>query len=380
MLNQYSRCEWTAAGDLDCHLSHSNPIFRTNFQQEKQVLREVPHEVAFPPMVIPPRGQNPYGMYDNLSREMEISVYAPNHPYRPDRITPQAVDHHRFGEFSADSMDREKHALVQQAQLPAPNAYQPMSMSQTMSQLPSHFFAQTEMIPPEIPPQRLPQFPPQMSNFPSLPSVPTSEPISLESALSITPTPQQLQQVRSHEMNWTQRSPNVGKTRKKSELYYFISPAQRYPQVLEQLGTPTLINPNPGGLAVWQKEDLNKTKYSIFEEIVMIDEACYNWFPHEHIGYLYTSFPLKIPMGLINRVLNMCGDLKYDVIKGWLIVRGMSLEYNVALTTLVLQYVKGDLSWYQITENDLLRVVTHHQRLINPKIHKHNLKFLYRTD
>ena len=112
---------------------------------------------------------------------------------------------------------------------------------------------------------------------------------------------------------------------------------------------PALINPHRGGLAIWQGSALKRTDFRAIKRIDLIDEQCFNPFPYPHLGCLYTYVKIKLPTDQISRVLSLCGDLMYDPVKQILVVRGMSMSYNLALIALVSQYVNGQLTWYNIT-------------------------------
>lgn len=186
------------------------------------------------------------------------------------------------------------------------------------------------------------------------------------------PSEQQPQQVR--DVQWS-KSPE--KPAKKYDPYFFQTPYQKYHELVSELGEPSVVDPRPGGLAVWQKSRLERHPvYRIFSRIEVVDEQCYNKFPYEHIGFLYTHFKCDVPLSILNNVLSLSGDIFYDIKKKTLIVRGMSLGYNMTLCALVVKYVNGDVSWYQITEEDLFRRATTPKRLVNPKIQKMNQKTL----
>lgn len=128
-------------------------------------------------------------------------------------------------------------------------------------------------------------------------------------------------------------------------------------------------------MAIWYHPDSNP-RYRFLKRIDIIDEQCYNRFPYPHVGFLYTYYPIAIPTNRISHVLSLSGDLTYDPIKRLLIVRGMSLHYNLALTALIRQYVRGKVSWYQIIEQNLLHQTLNERRLTNPKNQNKVLKTL----
>jgi hypothetical protein len=174
-------------------------------------------------------------------------------------------------------------------------------------------------------------------------------------------------------IHWSQ---TTTRSSKKSNPYYFQTPYQKYFELVEEFGQPTLLDPNRGGLAIWLRLGIKNPRYSIFERVDLLDEETYNTFPYPHVGFLYTYVRMKISTDQLNKVLSISGDVNYDPIKQLLCVRGMSLGYNTALTTIIARYVRGDLSWYRIIDGNLIRKVTSHKRLMNPKYHERNLKLL----
>lgn len=162
---------------------------------------------------------------------------------------------------------------------------------------------------------------------------------------------------------------------KKNTQYYQL-PIKRYENLLSEIGTPTLINPNQGGLAIWQKSTLAKTKYNMIKRIDLIDEQIFNSFPYPHIGYLYTYIKLPIPMNKLGHVLSISSDIMYDTGKKILIVRGMSLNYNLAISALICSYVTGHITWYNIIENNLVKKATTLGKLRSRKFLKQNLTIL----
>jgi len=203
--------------------------------------------------------------------------------------------------------------------------------------------------------QRIPQVFPEL-NAGLIPIVPKTQEISLDETILWTDT---------YIVN-------------QKNKYYFQTPFQKYYDLKSEIGVPTTLNPNRGGFAVWQNPGLLNPKYSVFTRIDINDETCYNNFPRPHIGFLYTYIKLSIPMEILNRILSISGDVMYDPIKNLLIIRGMSLSYNIALTTVIFRYVHGNISWSDILDDDLIRKETSYKRLINIKVRDTNLKFLHK--
>jgi hypothetical protein len=169
---------------------------------------------------------------------------------------------------------------------------------------------------------------------------------------------------------WSQQPKDYHKYKKHTNSYYFQTPFQKYLDLVAEFGPPTLVNPQPGGMAIWQNPN------GIFKRIVLVDEQIVNRFPQPHLGFLYTDVKIKIPIENLNKVLSISGDLMYDNIKKILTVRGMSINYNLALIALVCRYVTGHISWYQIIDGDYIRESVKYKKLIHPKHQQQNLKII----
>lgn len=178
------------------------------------------------------------------------------------------------------------------------------------------------------------------------------------------------------EINWNQTSQYFNKYRTQVNKYYFQLPYQKYEDLVNEFGPPTLINPNKGGIAIWQSRLLKNAGYKMIKRIDLIDEQCFNSFPYPHIGFLYTYVKINIPLSKLGNVLSLCGDLMYDPIKHILVARGMSLSYNIAIIAIVCLYINGKITWYNIKDGNLVKQSTNYKRLTNRKVQKQNLAIL----
>lgn len=177
-------------------------------------------------------------------------------------------------------------------------------------------------------------------------------------------------------ITWNQNSKYFNQFRTKVNKYYFQLPCQKYHELTNELGSPSLINPKKGGIAIWQANTLKKAGYPVIKRIDLIDEQCFNHFPYPHIGFLYTYVKIIIPMNKIGNVLSLCGDIMYDPIKRIMVVRGMTLNYNIALIAIICLYINGKITWYNIIGGNLVKQVLSHHQLINRKVQKHNLAII----
>jgi len=182
----------------------------------------------------------------------------------------------------------------------------------------------------------------------------------------------------STQVNWSSLPLNFKKLRKNNQTnpYYFQTPKQKYNDLVGELGPPTVVDPQAGGLAIWMNPGRVNPKYQMFKRIEIHDEQVFNSFPYPHSGFLYTYVKIKIPIETLNHILSMCGDIMYDPIKEMLVVRGMSLGYNTAIIALICRYIMEEITWYNIIEYDLVKKMTHHKRLMNHRRQQRNMNIL----
>jgi hypothetical protein len=182
----------------------------------------------------------------------------------------------------------------------------------------------------------------------------------------------------SIQVNWSSLPLNFKKLRKNNQTnpYYFQTPKQKYNDLVGELGPPTVVEPQAGGLAIWMNPGRVNPKYHMFKRIEIHDEQVFNYFPYPHSGFLYTYVKIKIPIDILNNILSVCGDIMYDPIKEILVVRGMSIGYNTALIALICRYIMEEITWYNIIEYDLVKKMTHYKRLMNPRRQKRNMNIL----
>lgn len=81
-------------------------------------------------------------------------------------------------------------------------------------------------------------------------------------------------------------------------------------------------------------------------------------------------------MNKIGNVLSLCGDIMYDPIKRIMVVRGMTLNYNIALIAIICLYINGKITWYNIIGGNLVKQALAHHQLINRKVQKQNLAII----
>lgn len=177
------------------------------------------------------------------------------------------------------------------------------------------------------------------------------------------------------ELKWSTIS-LAGQYKDKSPAYYFTTAREKLPILAQEFGEPTLINYNSGGSAIWDDTTLRAKGYDAFKEIKLTDEQVLNRFPITHAGNLYTSVKIIIPEDKIANVLSMTGDISYDPTKAILTVRGVSLNYDLSLISLICLYTYGRVSWYDILNKNLVKQSINYSYLKNPLTQQKNIEII----
>jgi hypothetical protein len=393
--HHYAKCYWNASGEFDCgqgrvaepipdgyaEVSHRQkgtcgPCANKNptFSQIPQPLSpqyanynrpQITESYRNPPPSAPSKKYNQFqprftGKTDDLdplNREMEISIYVPDR----DSQFPWQRENEVDGDSGQDYLPNYGHGQEENNQELPPNQNRQKQMAIDNRQPPNPQLQQREMT------EHLVRAPP---NDPNLPNQQQSMGPVAPQLIQVMQPKLQIPKV----LQWSQKSKYFSHFEGKVNKYYFQLPYQKYYELIEEFGQPKLVNMNKGGIAIWQKSAFKNTSYHFIRRIDLIDEQCFNSFPVPHVGFLYTHVKMEIPMTKIASVISMCGDVMYDPIKKIFIVRGMSLYYNLAIIALICLFIYGQLTWYQITEGDLIRKSLSYKQLTNRKSQERNLR------
>jgi hypothetical protein len=169
-------------------------------------------------------------------------------------------------------------------------------------------------------------------------------------------------------VQWSQRQFKPG--------YYFSTAYQKYHDLVGSLGQPDALDPQPGGLAVWTGRQLAHTPYRSIYRLVVVDEQILQDYPQPHVGFLYTYVKLDIPQDKVENITTWLTDTSYDRNAKLLCVRGVSLNYNIALFALICLYVKDRLRWHRIIERNLVAKITDLSAVTNPRNQDENLRII----
>ncbi len=130
-----------------------------------------------------------------------------------------------------------------------------------------------------------------------------------------------------------------------SGKYGDASPGGRLPDLFDEFGPPSIIDPHSGGLAIWYKRDLNHSPSGrCFEEIMIKDEQIPHGNPKNHADFLYTQYHLPVPKDLIDDVRNLSTSVVYDPLKQWVRARCHSSQANVATLFLAKKIATREIS------------------------------------
>jgi hypothetical protein len=171
-------------------------------------------------------------------------------------------------------------------------------------------------------------------------------------------------------LQWTSAISN--KMTAKDNKYYFQTPYHKYFELVSEFGQPSVLDTNAGGLAIWNSFKLK----GLYHRLEITDTQLYNKYPYPHIGFLYAYYKIDIPLNKLAQTLSISSDIKYDIIDKVLIVRGMAIGYCNALIALVIKYIRGEYSWYQIKNKNILSQVLSYKSLTNKHIRDENIKLI----
>jgi hypothetical protein len=118
-----------------------------------------------------------------------------------------------------------------------------------------------------------------------------------------------------------------------------------YHCIVKQFGKPIAISNTPGGIAIWNKEqlDIKNTKYgkNCYDEVILRDEEIVHHCPTKHDDFIYTSIKVPVKPNQIDMLISISGSIIYDPLKNTVTARCASLEANIAtlkvVTDLLLQ-------------------------------------------
>jgi hypothetical protein len=153
--------------------------------------------------------------------------------------------------------------------------------------------------------------------------------------------------------------------------------ARGFARLMAQLGPPDLVDPSPGGIAIWSRSTLRKRQYGFLRRVEILDEQVPCGIPVRHKSNLYIYVSLKPSNEQLQNLLTMSPNFSYDRGKRLLVVRADTLDRAVAAAALATLYCQGRLSYFAIYYQNLLK--TYFQRANNGKARKICYTVLHRA-
>lgn len=129
-------------------------------------------------------------------------------------------------------------------------------------------------------------------------------------------------------------------------------PKQALDELVARLGPPSYVVSQPGGVAVWNSENLENT---CFEAVELRDEYISHSKPKKHYDYLYTYVKFEIPQEKVYDILKLSESISYDALKHLLRARCATLEANNATLYLATEIARGRVSIKNVIANDLYK-------------------------
>lgn len=118
-----------------------------------------------------------------------------------------------------------------------------------------------------------------------------------------------------------------------------LIPQKTLKNVIEIFGSPSCIDRNKGGSAVWKQSDLKTTKFVRAE---IIDEMIPHSKPTPHYDFFTTWIPMNISKDREKHLHEISESIGYDPLKKWFYARCNDLRPNVVSTWIVKKYASGE--------------------------------------
>lgn len=123
--------------------------------------------------------------------------------------------------------------------------------------------------------------------------------------------------------------------------YGDMNPAQHLPDLIQEFGTPSQLNPKSCGSAIWEKDVLQGTP---FEKIEIRDEQIPHDIPSKHTDFLYSYYKIDIPSYKINGLKKISESISYDQSQKLMVARCHDMRPNVVSHWIVKQYADDQLT------------------------------------
>ena len=141
--------------------------------------------------------------------------------------------------------------------------------------------------------------------------------------------------------------------------------------LMKQIGYPDIVDGRRGGIAVWSGSTLKKRKYGFLNRVEILDETIASTSPIKHFSNVYIWVPMVLSLEMLYNIHSLSKDYYYDRKKELMIIRSDTLNTCVSQAALIILYSNNKLSFYNIVNNDLLKI--YYEAVKKPK----TLKAMY---
>ena len=121
---------------------------------------------------------------------------------------------------------------------------------------------------------------------------------------------------------------------------------KEYKRMESLLGTPSTVSPNPEGIAIWSRSDLEGKQLFgtpvCFNEIIIRDEEIKHLCPREHRDFLYSTVIIAVEPRQVPMLYAISGSVSYDALKNSVSARCASIEANIATLKLATDLLLGN--------------------------------------
>jgi hypothetical protein len=143
-------------------------------------------------------------------------------------------------------------------------------------------------------------------------------------------------------------------------------------KMINYIGSPSCVDRNKGGSAVWKEKDLRNTKFVRAE---IIDEMI----PHDsHYDFFTVWIPMSIAPEKSKNLNTISKSANYDPLKRWLSVRCYNLQSIVVTMWLIKKYSDGDYSLDKVLQEHKPRLeeINNEKEGLDSKLFKQYYSYL----
>ena len=127
-------------------------------------------------------------------------------------------------------------------------------------------------------------------------------------------------------------------------------------RLISKIGYPDVVDGYRGGIAIWSRRTLHDRGYPFLRRVEIMDESVASEAPVKHFSNIYIWVNMELTSEMLLNIHSLSKDFYYDRKKELMIIRSGSLDTAVAQAALLLLYSNGKVSFYDLVNNDLLRV------------------------